>query len=182
MRPLTRRVLSFAALLALCLLAPTEARPQRPEIPLRPRRPGVSPVDSPVWNKVREYLDAKPLEPAAGDDAERKLLKERHNAAVRVTQARIQEFESGRGTLDAIVDAFRAVRDSRVALAAPPADGLPVLELYLGLLRDMEKVAEGRFNARRIGPGDLDTARIARIDAELAVVRARKQAGASEGK
>jgi hypothetical protein len=129
-------------------------------------------------DKLPAVLDNKPLEPAKGDDEERKLLKERYNAALRELQARFHVFEAGMGALETLFDAAKRVLDSELELCLKPAERVGVREKYLELARAVEKIQQARFDAGRAGVADVEQARYLRLDAELQLLRAKKAADA----
>jgi hypothetical protein len=129
-------------------------------------------------DKLPAVLENKPLEPAKGDDEERKLLKERYNAALAELRARYQRFEAGNDTLDALFDAARRVLDSELELCGKAAERVAVREKYLELAREVEKIQQARVDAGRAGAQDLEQARYLRIDAQLQLLRAKKAAEA----
>jgi hypothetical protein len=129
-------------------------------------------------DKLPAVLDNKPLEPAKGDDEERKLLKERYNAALRELQSRFLIFEAGKGTLETLSDAAKRVLDSELELCVKPAERIGVREKYLELARVAEKVQQARRDAGNASIADLEQARYFRIDAELKLLREKKAAEA----
>jgi hypothetical protein len=132
-----------------------------------------------VVGKLKKLVD-EPLKPAPGDDEIQKLMKERYNAAVMVVQSRLQEYMAGRGTLQNFEDAIRKVRDARLELTDKPAEQLPILELCLGLAREVEGITDARFQAGQIGAAERDEARRARIDAEIHLLRVKKKIAADK--
>jgi hypothetical protein len=129
--------------------------------------------DEKKWQPLKAILMAKPLEPAPGDDAVRKLLKERYNTAVLLFKADLGYYEEGRITLDGLAGPFWKVRDSRLELDESPEDQLVVLELAWEFAKEGED-REKRDLERNIGTGrKVEEARFNRLGAEIQLVRAK---------
>jgi hypothetical protein len=89
---------------------------------------------------------------------------------------RLQEFISGRGTLDLFLDCSRYLLTVELALSRDKADRLKALQRHWGQMYEAEKVNQGRYEAGKINIADfLDTKR-ARLEAEIALQRERKLA------
>jgi hypothetical protein len=132
-------------------------------------------LPDPLWlEKLRPVLEAKPLEAAADDDAVRKLLKARYNAALRGLQARYEEVEAGKATLFTMLDAYSFVRNSWIELSDKPAEQIRAREIYFELAKEAESAAEVRHDRNALSTADLETYRYIRLDAEIDLVRAKK--------
>jgi hypothetical protein len=126
-------------------------------------------------------LTATPLQPAAGDDDVRKLLKDRYNAALAALQAQYH-----RALVDPTLPvgtvhvgmAARTLLDADLALASPN-DTLPVYERYLELTKYLDQLAEGLLKSKVISRGDFEAAHERRLDAES---KLRDQRRTSAGK
>jgi hypothetical protein len=163
--------------LLIVVLSPVWLLLGGPVLPTPGRQPPpADPDEPPVVLKLRAIVKANPLEPAKEDDDLRKLLKARYNVAVRGLQARLQEFEAGRSTVEALFAAFRNVHDSQLELCEKPADQIGTRELYFELAKVVEKIVEAQFEAKRIGAGALEDARYVRLDAEIQLLKAKRQA------
>jgi hypothetical protein len=130
--------------------------------------------------KMPPFLNARPAKPAEGDDALRKLLKERYNVALDAARARYQEYLAGRQghTDDQLFAACRVVLRAELELADKPAEQVAVREKFLTLAQEIEQIAEKMFEAGRIPISDRDTARVHRLTAEIELLKARQQAKA----
>ena len=118
------------------------------------------------------------MKPAPGDDAVKKLLKDRYNAALDLLKVQIERFGAGHAnvTASSFVDAMDQVLRARRELTDKPADLLPLLELRFELARDAETRAEAQYRSGLIGPAGIPAARIVRIDAEIDLLRMQKRA------
>jgi hypothetical protein len=115
--------------------------------------------------------------PERGDDAVQKLMKERYNTALVMVEVRIKEFMAGRTTASAFEDALDQVLRARRELTDQPADLIPLLELRVELAREVETQAELNYQAKRTGLGEATAAKMARINAEIDLLRMKKRAG-----
>jgi hypothetical protein len=118
------------------------------------------------------------MKPASGDDAVKKLLKDRYNTALDLLKVQIERFEAGHANVSAslFVDAMDQVLRARRELTDKPADLLPLLELRFELARNAETRAEAQYRSGFIGPAGIPAARIVRIDAEIDLLRMQKRA------
>jgi hypothetical protein len=131
-----------------------------------------------VRGKINK-LASEPLKPAPGDDAVKKLLKDRYNTALDLLKIQMARFAAGREnrTVSSLVDAMDQILRARRELTDKPADLIPLLEVRFELARDAESQAEALYRTGGlIGPADLPAARIVRIDAEIDLLRMRKRA------
>jgi hypothetical protein len=127
-------------------------------------------------DKTPAILDARPMEPAKGDDELRKLLKERYNAALDEVQVRHKQVLGGIGSVSAMALAGRRLLKARLALCDKPAERVPVYEEHLELAREVEKIQKARHDAGQVSVADWDEARFYRLDLEIELLRAKKAA------
>jgi hypothetical protein len=133
--------------------------------------------EPPVVKKLRVLVKAKPLESAKDEDELRKLQKARYNSAVRGLGMKLQEFEAGRGTVEALVGSFRKVHDSKLELSPEPADQIGVREMRVELAKEVEKMVEVKIAEGILqGSGLLEDVRYARLEAEIQLLKAKRQA------
>jgi hypothetical protein len=143
-------------------------------------RAAQAPPDKP--EDLPEILKAQPLKPAPEDNELQRLLKDRYNAALQATQARLQEFLAGRAVIDVLLGQAGQVLTSELGLHGAPLERARVHEKYFQLARDIEKVAKARYDAGRMGIADYEQARYFRLDAEIQLLRARQEAEAIKPK
>jgi hypothetical protein len=129
----------------------------------------------PLLGKFKKLV-SEPMKPERGDDAVQKLMKERYNTALALVEARLKQFVAGRGTASAFEDGLDQVLRARMGLTDKPADLIPLLELRLDLAREVEKAAEANFEAGRSDADAPPAAKIARINAEIDLLRMKKRA------
>jgi len=133
-------------------------------------------ADKEPEEKTPKILTAKPLKPGPKDDELRRLLIERYNSAVTEMQGRHQEVLAGKGTLEVFAVVGKRLVESGLELNEKPADRVTLLEQYLELMREIEKINVSLFEAGRISKADLALARYLRIDAEIKLLRAHRKA------
>jgi hypothetical protein len=127
-------------------------------------------------------LSAKPLEIKGGDGELRRLQKERYNAAVQEAQARWQEYLAGRCDVDALSAVSRRVLDAGAPLNDKAADRVAFFAQYAELARDMDRVARARHEAGKIPISQAAHARYMRLDAEIRLIQARREAARAKAK
>jgi hypothetical protein len=131
--------------------------------------------NTPTEKAVKMIMTAKPLEAATGDDAVKKLLKERYNTAVRVLTGRWAYYEDGRIPIHHLAEAVFLIRDSRMELDEGPVDFLVVLGLALDLAKEREAAEEGALNRGTGSVIDVEIARYNRLGAEIQLLRAKQK-------
>src|SRR5215468_11259674 len=100
---------------------------------LRGQKPAGSPEISP---KILAFL--KPVEPAAGDSELQQKLKERHNAAVKLLEERINEYKKGVRDVSVVFEAGRLAADAKLELDPSPKARIAVLEQTLDAAKELE--------------------------------------------
>jgi hypothetical protein len=105
----------------------------------------------------------------------RKLLKARYRTAVNLLEIRYQEYQSGRVSQDQLAEAFVRVRHAGLEMTDKPAERIAILELSVELAKEAEEAAENRFKAGRSGRGEVEIARLFRMDAEIALLREKRK-------
>ncbi len=124
------------------------------------------------------------LKPAAGnsaDDAERKLVKARFNLALEALMRRYDEFNGERGSVEALTRSARQLQDARLDLAVTIAEQIKCREEYLEFTRLIEELVQRDAMPRgllpRLSVDDYKLARMARLEAEIDLLRAQRKAG-----
>lgn len=131
----------------------------------------------PTLGKIKK-LATEPMKPQPGDDAIRELLKERYNTALVLLKMQLERFEAGRENSTAI--SFEASMDQVVRakreLTDKPAELIPLLEMRFELAREVERLTTLLHEAGRIDPDAAPVSKIARINAEIELLRMKKRA------
>jgi len=126
--------------------------------------------------KLPAIIMARPMKPASGDDELRRLLIDRYNAVVSEMQARYREFLAGRSAIDAFVDVAKRLVESGLEVYEKPAEQITLLEQFLELAKEAERIQKERLDANRIGVQDYEYNRYLRLDAEIKLLRAKRRA------
>jgi hypothetical protein len=132
----------------------------------------------PLLGKIKK-LASEPMKSEPGDDAIRKLLKERYNTALVLLQLQLDRFHAGRENSTAI--SFETSMDqivrARRELTDKPADLIPLLEMRFELAREVERLTTLLHQAGRVDPDAPTASKIARINAEVDLLRMKEKAG-----
>ncbi len=173
------RLLPTRALCLLMMLGGLSAA-QTPQPQKRPETPEV---------KYPPPLSANPLKEEPDDGPERKLLKARYNAAVGELKD-YYEFAalankhgiSRLYTPDGLYGPWKRLVQAGLELYDKPADKLVLLTQYLEITKEVEKDAQAQYDAGRTRIGDLHRARYERLDAEIRLLRAKREADKAKDK
>jgi hypothetical protein len=135
--------------------------------------------------KLPALLSAKPLKVHPKDDALRKLLKARYNEAVSEAREHYIAEPSDDSRLsrqDSFYSRWGRVVKAGLALCDKPADKVALLKKYLDLTKVVERAHKEGYDLGRTTKGDLNRARYERLDAEIRLLRAKREAGRAKGK
>jgi RNA polymerase sigma factor (sigma-70 family) len=135
-------------------------------------RPEDEPKEFEVALLKREFLAADPK-----DDALRKLLKERFNAALGEVQALHKRIETGAATVDLLADAGRRLQSAGLEVYDDPKEKVALLEQYAALAKEVEHIIDVQHQAGRANVADWHRARYFRADAEIALLRLKGKPG-----
>jgi hypothetical protein len=161
--------------LSLCLLASlagtSAARPPRAqELP-----------DEPEVN-LPALLSTKPLKEDPRDDEARKLLKACYDEALGEAKGLYEDYVRGRAGQDEVYGSWQRLVDAGLELCSKPAERVALLTQYVEMAKEAEKIAKERYEAGRWRIGGLHRARYERLDAEIHLLRAKREADAAKGK
>lgn len=139
---------------------------------LAPVASGQPPVRSPqVDPRIMAFL--KPTDFAQGDSELQKKLKERHNVAVKLLEARINEYKKGARDASSVFEAARLTADAKLDLADTPEARTTVLEQTLGVAKLVETHLEEQLKKGFGSQSDLERARLARLTVEVELLKAK---------
>jgi len=135
--------------------------------------------------KPPALLTAKPLKADPKDDELRKLLKARYNAALAEAKG-IYEFENRPGAevfvdFDRVFGQWQRLVQAGLEVCDTPAEKVALLTQYVELTKDLEKVEQKRFDVGRVPEYDLHRVRYQRLDAEIQLLRAKRDADKAKG-
>jgi outer membrane protein TolC len=103
----------------------------------------------------------------------KKLLKERLAVVREIAKQTGQEYRIGKVSFDRVHQAQRAVLHARLELCESDKERLAVLEEALALATEYEKTAAQLYQTGRVPASDALQARAGRLEAEIAVERAK---------
>jgi hypothetical protein len=115
----------------------------------------------------------KPAPAAKAEDRLQTLLKERVDAAKSELEARKQEYDVGRTTLDHMLGAAKRLLVAQQELTDKKADQIAALEAYLKLTTQAEKESKAGFEAGRITQANVAESTYYRLEAEIWLERAK---------
>ncbi len=125
--------------------------------------------------KLPKLLAAKPLETGAESDDLRQLIRARYNAVLEEVRGRYQQVRDGSGNLGQLLEAYRRLLAAGVAAADSGKNRLLFLEEFVELTRDAERLAASLTRAGVQRATEAAQARYLRLDAQIQLIRARKQ-------
>jgi predicted transcriptional regulator len=134
---------------------------------------GESAEREPVNPKILEFM--KPVEVSDDDDELARKLKERHNVAVKLFEARVEDYRRSFGTLALALDAGRQVVDAKLDLATSRDEQLAVYEGALEVARAIEKHFQELSEAGVGSTTDLQRAKLARVTVEVQILKLKRQ-------
>jgi RNA polymerase sigma factor (sigma-70 family) len=103
------------------------------------------------------------------------LLKERYDAALTESGARLKEFYAGRGTLDICLGASLRLLEAERELSTRREDQIAALENHRKRMAAIEELNQARYDAGRIPIQDLSQSKYYRIQAEIWIERFRAE-------
>jgi hypothetical protein len=132
--------------------------------------------------KLPHLLTAEPLKEDPRDDELRKLLKARYNEVVGEVKGLYQLYMAGRGSIDIFAEAGQRLVQAGLELYDKPAEKVTLLTQYLELTKEVEKLAQARHDAGQVFVTEIHRARYQRLDAEIQLLRAKREAEKAKGK
>jgi hypothetical protein len=116
------------------------------------------------------------------DDELRKLLKARYNEALAEVEGVTRMYQSARASFDSFAGARKRLLQAGLELCDTPADKVALLTQFVEHTKAVEKIAQARFEAARDPDSALHRFRYQRLDAEIQLLRARREAEKAKGK
>jgi len=137
------------------------------------------PADEPEV-KLPALLAGKPLKEDPKDDELRKLLKARYNEALgearEYYELRGRPFVCLRGDPDDLYEPWQRLVQARLEVCDSPPEKVALLTQYVEMTKEAEKYDQVRYDAGRVPITILHRARYERLDAELKLLRAKREA------
>jgi hypothetical protein len=171
-----RKVLIPSALLLATAIAVCAAQPARPaRTPGSPRamtRATTNPSPPPPDPVITEFM--KPIDVADGDTDLQRKMKERHNAAVRLLELRVEEYHKGIIQMTPVFEAARAVADAKLELAGNDDERLKVSQQEVDVAKAVEARLEKQVASGFGSEADLQRAKLTRLNAEVEVLKLKQ--------
>ncbi len=125
---------------------------------------------------VRQWFAVDKLLPGRNDDAPRKLMIERYNAATEDLAKQNEQYDMGCVTIGQRNRAAVRVLQAAIAISDSPAEQIRIREQYLELMRQYEQheAASGDKDDDK-SFGKRDYSRYLRLDAEIRLMMAKQQ-------
>jgi RNA polymerase sigma factor (sigma-70 family) len=103
------------------------------------------------------------------------LLKARVEAARTEVEARMKEFEAGRGTLELLYASSRRLLQAERELTEKKADQDAALQAHFERMKNVEEINKDRFEAGRIAIQDYAVSQYWRLEAEIGLERTKQK-------
>jgi hypothetical protein len=157
--------------LLLALIGSSAAQVRQPLQP--PKEPGP---------RVPALLTSKPIKEDPKDDELRKLLKARYNLAFDAMQRGYQSWRLGLSGIEVVSDLGQQLVKSGMELHDKPAERAAFLAQFVELMGEAEKIAREEANAGMMSPFGLYQVRYLRLDAEIHLLRAKREVDIAKDK
>ena len=105
----------------------------------------------------------------------RRLLKEGYNAAAMAYQAEKKKLESGKSRLETVISISKQLTEAESELAETPEQVMAAWENELNRCKELVSENERRIQVGALAPLDQYAASIARLSAEIEILRAKRQ-------
>jgi hypothetical protein len=132
--------------------------------------------------KVPALLTGQPLKEDPKDDELRKLLKARYNEALVEVEGLSRMYQAARASYDSVAEARQRLLQAGLELCDKPADKVALLTQFVERTKEAEKIAQARLEAARGTESAIHRARYQRLDAEIQLLRAKREAAKAKGK
>jgi hypothetical protein len=126
-----------------------------------------------VSPKILAFI--KPVEVDPGDSELRKKLKERHNAAAKMLEERINDYKKGVRDAGQVYEAARLTAEAKQDLAENAEARIVVLEQVLEVAKLFESSLQQQLDKGFGSKADLERARYARLSVEIELLKAKQK-------
>ena len=133
------------------------------------------------FEKLIALVNSAPLVPAADDDELRKLRVGRYNAALEVLKWRYKKYRNNLRDMQEFYNQFQFLREARLDLCRTPAERIVALEQSLEIAREAERNNAIAASVDEWSNADLQLTRYGRLGLEIALLKARREAGLAPG-
>jgi hypothetical protein len=132
--------------------------------------------------KAPALLTGQPLKEDPKDDELHKLLKARYNEALVEVEGLSRMYQAARASYDSVAEARQWLLQAGLELCDKPADKVALLKRYVERTKAAEEIAQSRLDAGRGTESAIHRARYQRLDAEIQLLRAKREADKAKGK
>jgi hypothetical protein len=130
-----------------------------------------------------DLLTAQPLPENTSDDELRKLLKARYNEDLAEMQGLFFLYQyKGFDNLDAVTGSAQRLMQAGLEVHDTPAEKVTLLTQYVDLARTFEQAAQARYEAAKAPKSEVHRARFQRLDAEIQLLRIKREADKAQAK
>jgi hypothetical protein len=130
-----------------------------------------------VFEKLIALVNSAPLVPAAGDDELRNLQVGRYNAALEVIKWRYKKYQNNLRDMQDLYNQLQFLREARLDLCRTPAERIVALEQGVEIAREAERNNAIAASVDEWSNADLQLTRYGRLGLEIALLKARREAG-----
>ena len=103
----------------------------------------------------------------------KRLVQERVEVAKKELEARMQQFEAGKGTLDFLIGASKRLVLAELDATDKKPEQISALKTHLERMKKVQDIDQGRYDAGRISIEDLSQSKYYRLEAEIWLERAK---------
>jgi len=122
--------------------------------------------------KVLAFL--KPVEIGPKDSELEKLLKERHNTAVKLLEVRVEEYKKGIRDMGPVFEAARLTADAKLDLATDAKTRVAALEQILEVAQIVEQHLKQQVDKGFGFQGDYQRSRLGRLTVQIELIKANE--------
>ena len=130
-----------------------------------------------VFDKLIAFVNSAPLVPAAGDDELRKLQVGRYNAALEMIKWHYKKYRNNLRDIHELYEQFASLSEARLDVCKTPAERIVALEPFLEIAKEAERNFAIVARVDEWSNADLERARYVRLGFEIALLKARREAG-----
>jgi hypothetical protein len=103
----------------------------------------------------------------------KRLVQERVEVAKKELEARMFQFEAGKGTLDFLIGASKRLVMAELDATDKRPEQISALKAHLERMKKVQDIDQGRYDAGRISIEDLSQSKYYRLESEIWLERAK---------
>ena len=128
-----------------------------------------------VLKKLQQIISKAPAAIGPVDEELRNLQVARRDAGMRRMVEQRTFYEEGRITVDRYFDAIARVLDAQLDMSDKPADQVPIFELIIDLVKEIENREVAMHKIGRGSVSDVEEARYRRLGYEIELLRTKRK-------